>query len=175
MFFFLFSIFALRQLLLFSRENLRANLARGRPKFIPLRIPYVWPLCCQAHSVCIPVFRGKWWNAYVAQSWPAKYYILQTLLFCTLNLQPLYENCWKSTTSVWSLKFWLTDLHFKRTFVGLIPNPNLYVFSTQRKWRCVFFITFFLGANMKKVKATITSRQIILLLSEKPSKLPHLI
>ena len=38
--FFLFSIFALRQLLLFSRENLRANLARGRPKFIPLRIPY---------------------------------------------------------------------------------------------------------------------------------------
>lgn len=40
-FFFLFSIFALRQLLLFSRENLRANLARGRPKFIPLRIPYV--------------------------------------------------------------------------------------------------------------------------------------
>lgn len=25
----------------FSRENLRANLARGRPKFIPLRIPYV--------------------------------------------------------------------------------------------------------------------------------------
>lgn len=39
--FFLFRIFALQQLLLFSRDNLRANLARGRPKFIPLRIPYV--------------------------------------------------------------------------------------------------------------------------------------
>lgn len=39
--FFLIRIFALRQLLLFSRENLRANLARGRPKFIPLHIPYV--------------------------------------------------------------------------------------------------------------------------------------
>ena len=39
--FFLFRIFALQQLFLFSGKNLRANLARGRPKFIPLRIPYV--------------------------------------------------------------------------------------------------------------------------------------
>ena len=36
MFFFLFRIFALQQLFLFSGKNLRANLARGRPKFYPL-------------------------------------------------------------------------------------------------------------------------------------------
>ena len=174
MFFFLFRIFALQQLFLFSRENLRANLARGRPKFIPLRIPYVWPLCCQAHSVCIPRQVMECICRTIVTS-EILYFTNLALLYFKLatfvwELLEKHNKC-----NLWSLKFWLTDLHFKRTFVGLIPNPNLYAFSTQRKWRCVFFITFFLGANMKKVKATIASRQIILLLSEKPSKLPHLI
>ena len=156
-FFFSVSHICVTAIVPFSRENLRANLARGRPKFIPLRIPYVWPLCCQAHSVCIPRQVMECICRTIVTS-EILYFTNLALLYFKLatfvwELLKKHNKC-----NLWSLKFWLTYLHFKRTFVGLIPNPNLYVFSTQRKWRCVFFITFFLGANMKSPKSLCNNR-----------------
>ena len=156
-FFFSVSHICVTAIVPFSRENLRANLARGRPKFIPLRIPYVWPLCCQAHSVCIPRQVMECICRTIVTS-EILYFTNLALLYFKLatfvwELLEKHNKCCS-----WSLKFWLTGLHFKGTFVRLIPNPNLYVFSTQRKWRCVFFITFFLGANMKSPKSLCNNR-----------------
>ena len=138
MFFFLFRIFALQQLFLFSRENLRANLARGRPKFIPLRIPYVWPLCCQAHSVCIPRQVMECICRTIVTS-EILYFTNLALLYFKLatfvwELLEKHNKC-----NLWSLKFWLTalwkEICCQNVYTILIPNSNLYLFSTQRRWR----------------------------------------